>query len=84
MGLGGPNLALNWSNPEGLAQGLQIHPYIFPRGCGMYDRRKFRSQTSDKYGQIKSRDGKSQRREEKRRNKESKDEKVRRKKIQVS
>jgi len=53
----------------------------------MADRRKFRSETSDnmdirQYGQMKSRDGKGQRREEKKKE-DQRRESLRREKIQV-
>ena len=58
-------------------EGLCAHDTITQTPCQCinvlhtYNRRKFRRQTSDKNGQMKSRDGKSQRREEERRSKRS-------------
>ena len=48
-----------------------------------YDRRKFRSQTSDNMDRWKSRGGKSQRREEKKEREDQRRESVRRKKMQA-
>ena len=54
------------------------------RGTSWYhfDRRKFRSQTSDNMDRLKSKGGKSQRREEKKKE-DQRRERVRRKKMQV-
>ena len=49
---------------------------------GLFNRRKFRSETSDSMDRRKSRGGKSQRREEKKRD-DQRRERVRRKKMQV-